>query len=852
MKYPTIAFIVVSISFTMVACGADSPTDPGSGNNGGGSNGTLPEPIPGGTLLDGGASDDARAAVKSVAPTPSDPADVTSDGRLSNRLDAIIANDATVGEVNTAMQSHNVNIVAMVDGLPFVTLKTERLDETAAATLAKDLVATGAFSYAGPAWQAAVSPIEVPAAVAGPDRIYPEGGEDEIPHLKAMYFPSAWNVEGLAAANAKRIPVLVPDHYVTNLDHAEIDAHHIAGWGDLTPLAGNAIYPGNHGFAVSGVIGANFDDTPVTGTNPHPNDLLEIVSLKTGGLSWFDIINMMAWHVGTSGERFVVNTSIGWNDPFFLSHSGIDRMAQILAWRMATANHYHKFVHVASAGSYNGDAQLNSIFTATHYYDDLRPIVEADPGATQADRDLAEVLWQDVSENYPLATALQNNVIVVGSSDETGAPSGFTNSPYHVRAVGERVAAPCQKQDPGYTNDNGYCDGAVAHYSGTSMAAPQIAGLAAYMMNLRPEVDPLVIRSKIISKFDESRGTVDAFAAVLSLDNGLDDASVRRALLDVTGTPPITTPNGRFDEYDIEEILDNFSRTLHSRYDINGDAAGQRSPFDLDADGSYSVVPVGPVGTINTVDENRVGEADMLCYYAYSPLYQGTIDGRQDQLGYIGYFTGLFCTMEVELRSLEERYEDETEGHLLPQRLFISQGNENALVEAGGKVAHLKVAANSLGSDEDAASANMLVRDRFRIIDPAKEGETGTITVRYSLTGDYDVTPGGCDNEDPDAQVNWYHHISLNSDGSEVNGLVETCDGLVGDPLPGVVTFDVDFTYGSGIQVALTISLHCDGDPGIASGELNWKWEGIVNFPAGATLESNSGIDWSTPWSVTP
>jgi hypothetical protein len=145
---------------------------------------------------------------------------------------------------------------------------------------------------------------------------------------------------------------------------------------------------------------------------------------------------------------------------------------------------------------------------------------------------------------------------------------------------------------------------------------------------------------------------------VLSLDAAqppsAQTSAIRLRLLDVTGLPG-------FDDADLDEFLRHLfvadpnppheiSRQAApgtlvdlSRFDLNGDgfttAGARRERFDLDRVGStqygatlYSTVSQNIEGAEVRFDETALTDLEILCYYAYSPLYTGDPDVRKELL----------------------------------------------------------------------------------------------------------------------------------------------------------------------------------------------------------------------------
>jgi hypothetical protein len=153
----------------------------------------------------------------------------------------------------------------------------------------------------------------------------------------------------------------------------------------------------------------------------------------------------------------------------------------------------------------------------------------------------------------------------------------------------------------------------------SSFAAPQIAGLAAYVWALRPELSAAQVVSILedTAVSDPACGSdppiVDAYAAVLGVDRP-SDLRVRRAILDIDG-------DGDFDTLDALVFLDNFAMNFglnYSRYDLNGDGYTQR--------------PSGAGAPRRLFDANASGNAvpmtdqEILCYFVTTSLFESHPD----------------------------------------------------------------------------------------------------------------------------------------------------------------------------------------------------------------------------------
>ncbi|MCC6991825.1 MAG: hypothetical protein IT181_22675, partial [Acidobacteria bacterium] len=118
-----------------------------------------------------------------------------------------------------------------------------------------------------------------------------------------------------------------------------------------------------------------------------------------------------------------------------------------------------------------------------------------------------------------------------------------------------------------------------------------------------------------------------------------NDAPVRLTLLDVA-SPGAATPDGVFADDDLVRFAQAFAAVTgtptYSRFDLNGDGftgAGQLTSFDLNFDRQLQTASYIAGGTTRLLNERQLADIEILCFYAFSPLYSGTTAGRSAAVG---------------------------------------------------------------------------------------------------------------------------------------------------------------------------------------------------------------------------
>jgi hypothetical protein len=654
-----------------------------------------------GVLLQGDPSALAKDLVLDLAPVGVSPAQVQ-DGIILTRLDLFLDPAATVGQLNAALVHVQGSIVTMLHTIPSVTIAIPQpVDLDALAALAGVLNGMPGVALASLAHAPAAK--QLPPSPAG-DQI----NLNQLAQLLPARFPAAWNASLLATKGfnnespcaARKVSVLIADEYKGTLAGAgelqlgtETESFPIFG----LPASNSAL----HGYEVAATLAAQFDAANPTGANPF-TDCLDLNGVQLFGLSEFQSIARIV--SSFPAGRFLLNYSEGYGDELkCLATSctpavvlqelstALQRAYHTVTWKALSTSRWDDFLAGVAAGnerdlpatiiypglgvsvadSFMSIATLNQPLLAGFLSDTSLwdPKQQPPPGGfpTLLPRDLtafnryAQALGAD--HIGPAGNVLMVGAGTAGFTSQDVAEAAFSDSSPDVFAVGSAIVMPTETIE------------------GSSFSAPQVTGLASYLWLLSagakahiPNFNDLndlptsTTRQAILANTRPGTGVnlIDAYATILSIDLAQPPATatapIRLALLDLNN-------DGKFDEGDVAAFLGIFldSSGAHvepttqdySRFDLNGDGftGGSRTEqFDLDRVGSTQYgatrydtsVSQQIEGSLVPFDETKLTDLQILCYYAYSPLYQGDTTARKNLLeGHCGSTLGFPGTERI-------------------------------------------------------------------------------------------------------------------------------------------------------------------------------------------------------------
>lgn len=598
--------------------------------------------------------------------SPSSELDVDDTGErlVRTRLEIEFAPGATVADGNRVLDAAGARIVMALENVPLVLVRipdpgsVAALDGVVAAMAADPAVVS--VAKAGLDEVDVVGGNFVPAPAGAPAGSAPD--LSKIDNHLAVRAAAAWNARG--AIRAGREPtVVVADKFGDGAPDAAVSATYaVPADFDTTNLH-------FHGYHVTGILAGSFggarhcdasalgDATAgdaagrdcVTGMMPGAV-AMRAVDLQLGNLSRAAKEDKLVQMVKLASGNVVVNESLGFGTTVTPAQLNLEAVSWITKVRGGIVSNgtlgagvENRFLHVTSAGNRGNafQARINSAPNAAALL----------PGLTQV---------------VPIPNL--TNVLAIENAINTPGPFLKIACLNATSCTGGHLAAPGTSVFSLLSSQSGAAD-----VSGSSQATPQVAGLAAYVWSLAPDLSPQQVAALLRATalrpttneppVSETCGseppapTIDAYEAVLAVDAAAlpepSNAPARKAILDFDG-------DGDFDKDDLAEFtvdlidpLGNQPRSQEDpdfgRSDLNGDGFTGRvafSPlgtpetirFDLDRVGSqqFGAPAFGP-GLVTQViedvpvpfDETDVSDLAILCYYAYSGLFTGGANERE-------------------------------------------------------------------------------------------------------------------------------------------------------------------------------------------------------------------------------
>ena len=652
----TAALFTVLLTFSIVSCGGGGGSG-GDGADAGDSGNPAVIPL---TALPGDAAALASSVITDFdADINLDPAEFSTnlDGNDVQRteLKIVFFPTATVEEVNALLTEFSADIVASLEGYPALVVRVPDPGSLQALeTLAADINSRGIVAYV--LQSLVLEPLVLPGSLT--QSMSP--GIDPTPSqpfsvINAQNFairaPAAWNLDLL---KTQRPPVIVVDFFGSgSASSRHFDLATIPGFINGQGMLTNPANADSHGYDVLSVIAGRHSGTSrttiedaVTGVVPAGVGVSVVDMTSTAAFTNHRMFMRMLHRVKKARDNFngtiVVNLSIG-----FKFCAGGQTYGQVCYPYAAINDGVVDFIK--SIRHANVESRALIVGAAGNKTSNTSP-ADSETGSFWGAAGTADLTWTDPVDNTTVLP-LTNVLMVENARREAAFPFAPVcvddNSFYggQIAAVGTDVAV----------LDHA---GVLGINAGTSFAAPQVAGIAAYIASIRSDLSPqaiIEILDRTAVPLVDTPTTnceptsdapmLDAYAALLATDplNDLSPQSAlgRLVLLDITDAQGRDfSPDGSFNIHDLQKwtgtLTNNFlmeQEKYYSRYDLNGDGiagAATGARFDLDLSigpgttRQYTDVTSQLFGDEVSYDENSVNDFEIVCYYANSPLYEVT------------------------------------------------------------------------------------------------------------------------------------------------------------------------------------------------------------------------------------
>ncbi len=442
------------------------------------------------------------------------------------------SDSATVAEVNTLLTDINGGIVGMYEGVPIMIIRIP--DPGTVNALNQIISDIETRSYIDSVTKSLIVEEDIlPADLSDSDR---------LDHNLAVRAHAAWNIRDMIPGLNDRPWLVIGDLFGNgkpNIDFNTLTKHSDFGQN----------HPTRHGYHVLGIIAGSFgkkgnsqDRGDVTGVFPDKLRVRAVDRWQGSNTSLphmaKSILKRIRWIVKKDLDaNIVINTSLNSR-----KYSTQQQNIYARTWTKLI-RHFgleDRVLHITSAGNVAGnvtwDARDNSIFS----YAALGNMTDAH-GA--------------VVSNLSNIIVVENRVNTAATDSARPRPGCVANHSIMggtLSAIGTSVWS--------------FTATAAASLTGTSMATPQVAGLAAYVWALNADADSQDIID-LLNNTARSAGTstpgvscnpaavhqdvIDAYDAVMAAGG----TQARHALMDVAGTGSLSGPDGSFDEYDVEHFL---------------------------------------------------------------------------------------------------------------------------------------------------------------------------------------------------------------------------------------------------------------------------------------------------------
>ncbi|GGT73583.1 peptidase S8 [Streptomyces lateritius] len=343
---------------------------------------------------------------------------------------------------------------------------------------------------------------------------------------------------------------------------------------------------GTHGTHVAGTIAAAKNGKGVIGVAPGVK--ISSVRIAEPTSSLFFAENTVCGFMWAGDHGFKVTNNSYYTDPWaFNCPDNVDQAAIIEGVKRAQAYAESKgSLQIAAAGNSNYD--LANKTTDSESPNDSTPVTRTITNACI-----------DIPTELPGVVT----VAAMGSGNVKASYSNFGNGVIDIAAPGGDGASGVYSTLPG---------GKYGSKSGTSMASPHVAGVAALMASVDPALTPADIRARLSTQANDTACPSDSRCTGTTAKNGFFGEGQTDALKAVGGfTPP---PGKYFENLTDVTVADN--ATVESPITVSGVTGNAPATLKVGVDikhtyiGDLKVDLVAPDGTVYTVHNRAGGSTD--------------------------------------------------------------------------------------------------------------------------------------------------------------------------------------------------------------------------------------------------
>ena len=535
------------------------------------------------------------------------------------QFSAVINPTALAAEVNSALREGGARIVFSQSTNAAVGLQiTNITDLTQAISKAEALMKNGAFVAVAP--QSISAPANLPQNIPPSIALKVNG---PIVHQVATRVDTSWSAA--SGAQADKVRLIVVDFF----GQGELTSNSTNSTnGPTTGIATAKTRPDGsqgetHGYHVLGIAAAKFGGSnQVTGSSPVPH-AVDVIDLEDNVNGYFlcngnklctqlDFILLRLEQIFRlhTGSKFVINLSLQ------TCTLAITRCTPINIGNSAAVYlegvHWKQFLRSLNIPSFQYERDVIQVSAGgNNSLDNLK--FPASLASRYNGAALDATLLGQALTGAKLSNALVvENRVVKGTNSErpvAGCNGKTSNVGGNIAGIGTDVYS--------FTSPS-----TAGKDTGTSMAAPQIAGTASFMFALRPDLSASAIISKLIETATKGCGTapaLDAYAAILSLDDK-NSSTVRTTLIQGS------KESRKINFTDAKRFLRKYFPTS---YEVTGDVPATTgelnfSEFDLNGDGRTGGANSIEVAALPGGAQESLTDFQMLCRIAKSDLFENT------------------------------------------------------------------------------------------------------------------------------------------------------------------------------------------------------------------------------------